>query len=85
VVPSENEVSNPLPPKQQACLDLVRHFLFSFGFPPSLSEIAERLEVAKPTAQSHVDKLIKKGFLVRTIGRLMLSAGENPHELIKKK
>jgi Mn-dependent DtxR family transcriptional regulator len=78
-------MARPLSPKQQACLDVVTRWLFEYGFPPSLAEIAEELKIAKPTAQSHVGKLLTKGVLHRIWGRLMLSPGDNPHEMLKAK
>lgn len=61
-----------LPPKQRETYDVVKAFYDKYGFPPSLTEIAERMKVAKPTAQSHVGKLINKGILDRVIGRIVI-------------
>lgn len=64
--------SKPLPPKQQECFDTIKEWIATYGFPPSLSEVAKKLGVAKPTAQSHVGKLINKGLVSRVEGRLVL-------------
>jgi repressor LexA len=71
-------VSRALPPRQQSCYDAIRQFIFKEGYSPTLSEVARSMGVAKPTAQSHVGKLIQRGLLTRRDGRLRLASEPPP-------
>ena len=63
-----------VPPRQAACLRVIQDWVEKKGFTPTLSEIAVGMNVAKPTAQSHVGKLIRRGLVVREEGRLRLGS-----------
>lgn len=76
---TKKKKSGELPAQQESCLRTVLAFTDQNGFPPSLTEIAEIMGVQKPTAQSHVGKLVDKGFLVRrwpTYGGKRLLCGQ---------
>ena len=55
--------------KQKGVLSLVEDHWRSHGAAPSVSEVADRLDVSKPTAHSHLLALKKKGFLVHDEGK----------------
>ena len=55
--------------KQKGVLSLVEDHWRKKGAAPSISELAERLDVSKPTAHSHLLALKRKGFLVHDEGK----------------
>ncbi|MEW4530626.1 transcriptional repressor LexA [Maioricimonas sp. JC845] len=52
-------------PKQRETLRAVRGFLAQRGHPPTIGELAELLEVTRPTAHASVKQLVRKGYLKR--------------------
>jgi repressor LexA len=55
-----------LPPRQAQVLGFIEEFIDISGYPPSILEIAEALDVTSTFGiRKHLDALIKKGFLVR--------------------
>ncbi|MBS1902984.1 MAG: transcriptional repressor LexA [Bacteroidetes bacterium] len=55
-----------LPPRQAQVLGFIEEFIDISGYPPSILEIAEALDVSSTFGiRKHLDALIKKGFLVR--------------------
>ncbi len=52
-------------PKQRETLRAVRDLLAQRGYPPTIGELAQKLEVTGPTAHSSVKQLVRKGFLKR--------------------
>lgn len=64
----------PIPPRQAAVLATIKNWIDTKGFPPSLAEIADILKMAKPTAQSHVGKLLTRGEIRRVEGRIVLGS-----------
>lgn len=55
----------PLTDRQRHILDVVYACTGDQGYPPTLAELAEFLGCTTSTAQGHVDRLIRKGSLLR--------------------
>jgi repressor LexA len=57
---------NDLPPRQAEVLDFIEEYIDVAGYPPSVSEIAEALDVSSTFgARKHLDALERKGFIKR--------------------
>ncbi|HET9136290.1 MAG TPA: transcriptional repressor LexA [Candidatus Kapabacteria bacterium] len=57
---------NQLPPRQLQVLTFIEEFIDVSGYPPSMLEIADALDVASTFGvRKHIDALVKKGFLKR--------------------
>lgn len=55
----------PLTNKQNDILETIWAFSDKHGYPPTLQELANELELTASTIQGHVDRLIRKGALSR--------------------
>ena len=54
----------PITEKQSNVLDFIKRYTASHGFPPSIREIGQALDLSSPaTVHSHVKKLEKAGYL----------------------
>ncbi len=61
-LPSRDE----LPPRQAQVLEFIEEYIDISGYPPSIIEIADSLDVASTNGiRKHLDALIRKGFLMR--------------------
>lgn len=57
---------NELPPRQLQVLDFIEEFIDISGYPPTIAEIAEALDIASTFGvRKHIDALESKGFLKR--------------------
>jgi repressor LexA len=55
-----------LPPRQMQVLDFIEEFIDISGYPPTISEIAEALDMASTFGvRKHIEALEKKGFIRR--------------------
>ncbi len=72
-----------LPPRQRQVLDFIEEYLDISGYPPSIVEIADALEVSSTFGvRKHLDALVKKGFLTR--GGAGLSRAILPNRPVSK-
>jgi len=62
---SETEDDRCLTPRQLEILTAVRDSRRSYGYSPTLQEIADDLGISKITVFEHVETLLKKGLLTR--------------------
>lgn len=59
--------SKPLTNRQQQTLELIKSFIAQKGYAPSVTEVAELLQLkSRSTAHSLVKQLVDKGFLMKT-------------------
>ncbi|HIW06561.1 MAG TPA: hypothetical protein H9889_04455 [Candidatus Ignatzschineria merdigallinarum] len=71
---SENEVKvkqsdKPLPSGQRRVLSFIKNFISENQYPPTRGEIAEHFKwKSANAAQTHIDALAKKGFLIAKVG-----------------
>jgi repressor LexA len=62
-------LSEPATRRQQEVLDYIRLFLATYGYPPSIREIAAELSIASPNGvMCHLEALEQKGFISREPG-----------------
>ena len=55
-----------LTPRQQAVLNVIVDYLHWLGYPPTIREIGERLNIKSPNGVvRHLSALERKGFIVR--------------------
>lgn len=62
---SNEELTQP----QRKTLREIRKFIDSRGFPPTVEELADRMNLTKATVHGSLDRLIQKGYLRRTHGK----------------
>lgn len=54
----------PLTKKQQAIFDFIKNYIDEFGYPPSVRDIGEGLNLSSPaTVHAHIAKLVEAGYL----------------------
>lgn len=59
--------SKPLTNRQQQTLELIKNFIAQKGYAPSVTEVAELLQLkSRSTAHSLVKQLVNKGYLEKT-------------------
>ncbi len=52
--------------RQEDTLKFIKEYIVSHGYPPTVREIAEAIEVSSPaTVQAHLDRLADKGYIKR--------------------
>ena len=74
--------------RQKDVLDVIKKFMASNGYPPTVREIAEIMHLSSPaTIQVHLESLEKKGYIKkhgnmnRTIELLVINEYENNHTM----
>ena len=74
--------------RQKDVLDVIKKFMASNGYPPTVREIAEIMNLSSPaTIQVHLESLEKKGYIKkhgnmnRTIELLVINEYENNHTM----
>ncbi len=60
---------HPITPTQRRTLKTIQRLADSYGFAPTVGELAAELSLSKATVHAHLDRLIEKGFLRRTVGK----------------
>lgn len=77
--------------RQNDTLECIKTYIVAHGYPPTVRELAEMLEVSSPaTIQAHLDILSKKGYIKkggnrnRTIELMVENEFENKEEAITK-
>ena len=58
----------PLTEKQQESVDFIKKFIKKNGYPPTIKEIAKKLNVANNTIQCRVVQIEKKGYITKKKG-----------------
>lgn len=53
---------------QHKVLNAIENSVAARGYPPSLRELADAVDLAKTTTEGHLDALVRKGFLRRDAG-----------------
>lgn len=52
--------------RQEDTLRFIKEYIVSHGYPPTVREIAEAIDVSSPaTVQAHLDRLADKGYIKR--------------------
>ena len=54
---------NKLTDRQTETFNFIIDYIFSKGFPPSVSEIAKGIYASKAVAQKHIEALTDKGYI----------------------
>ncbi len=69
-----------LAPVQRATLEFLRNYIAENGYAPTLKDIADHIGVKSPsTAHFHLERLVDKGFIIRTAdGGMELSESTRP-------
>jgi repressor LexA len=58
-----------LPAKQQEALDFIKEFIHIAGYPPTISEIMDSMDINSSFAvRKHLEALEKKGYIRRAAG-----------------
>lgn len=71
----------PLTPKQAEIYDFILHFTKAHGYPPSVREISEAVNLKSPsTVHFHMKKLEAEGYIIKAGGKTR--AISLPHEAI---
>ncbi len=67
--PKSLSKANEITEQQQATLTEIQNHIDEFGFPPTVDELASKMQITKATVHGMLNRLIKKGHLRRTHGK----------------
>jgi len=80
-----NKLQKKLTDRQAKVLEAIQSFIGRHGYPPTVRQLGELLDISNPSAVfKHIISLEKKGFLIRAEGEIRLTEPPVPEEAFVK-